>query len=197
MIARLQGTIMMKAADRLVVDVAGVGYEVWVPLSTYYDLGEEGSQVTLHIYTYVKEDVLSLFGFLTPEEKSLFTLLIQISGIGPKLAVTILSGLPVSEVGLAVMEGNVVRLTGIPGVGKKTAERIILEMREKIGQHFPGLEKAASSVPGSVQGDVVSALVNLGYARSVAEKAVSGAVAAGGSDRFEVLLRASLKRLNR
>jgi Holliday junction DNA helicase RuvA len=196
MIARLRGTIVEKKADKTILDVNGVGYEVSTPLSTYYDLGAEGTEVTLQIYTYVKEDALSLYGFLTLDEKSLFTLLIQITGIGPKLAVTILSGLPVSEFAQAVTDGNVARLTSIPGVGKKTAERIVLEMREKISKHLPGIEGAQATVSGAVQGDVVSALVNLGYARSVAEKAVSRAAAQGGDEEFQALLRSALKRIN-
>lgn len=186
---------MEKQADRAVVDVGGVGYEVWIPFSTYYDLGDVGHEVSLHIHTYVKEDALNLYGFLTRDEKSLFSMLIQISGIGPRLAVTILSGLPVRELARAVTDGDLVRLTGIPGIGRKTAERIVLEMREKIGKHFPAVEAPVAAPFGSLQRDVVSALVNLGYPRNVAEKVVSETARQGGEERFDSLLKASLKRM--
>jgi len=195
MISRLRGTLLEKQADRAVVDVGGVGYEVWIPFSTYYDLPGAGNEVNLQIYTYVKEDALNLYGFLTREEKSLFSLLIQISGIGPRLAVTILSGLPARELARAVTDGDVARLTGIPGIGRKTAERIVLEMREKVSKYFPTAEAPASAAFGSLQRDVVSALVNLGYPKNVAEKAVSETARQGGGDRFDSLLRASLKKM--
>lgn len=195
MIARLAGRLAEKDVDRVVIDIHGVGYEVTIPLSTYYELGEEGSEVTLRIYTYVKEDSLSLYGFLTAEEKGLFRLLIQISGIGPRLAVIILSGLPAPELAQAVRSGDLLRLTGIPGVGKKTAERILLEMKEKLAKLYPAGEMVRPGAATAVQNDVVSALINLGYARNVAEKAVSGA-SGGSGDQFESLLRAALRKIS-
>ena len=197
MIARLEGILTEKRADRLLIDVHGVGYEVLIPFSTYYELGKIGDTVSLRIYTHVKEDVLSLYGFLTGKEKKLFTQLIQVSGIGPKLGIGILSGLPVDEFVDAVMEGDVVRLNKIPGVGKKTAERLVLELKDKVLDLFPELqEDRVAGVSSSLQTDVVSALVNFGYARNTAERAVSRALEEVKTDRFEVLLRDSLKRMS-
>ena len=194
MIAKLKGDLLEKSADRMVVDVGGVGYEVFIPFSTYYELGDLGETVSLHVYTHVKEDALSLYGFLTQREKQLFTRLIQISGIGPKLGVTILSGFPVEELVEAVVEGDLVKLNAIPGVGKKTAERIVLEMKDKILSLAPELREAVSvNAPARIQEDVVSALVNLGYPRVTAEKAVSGALKNGKATRFEELLKKSLR----
>ncbi len=197
MIAWLKGTLRSKAADRIVVDVGGVGYEVLIPFSTYYDLGDPGELVDLHIYTHVREDALLLYGFLTSLEKRVFTLLIQVSGVGPRLAVTALSGLPVDELIRAVSQGDIVRLSSIPGIGKKTAERIVLELKEKArtlasAEQLP--ESATLTSP--VQEDVVSALVNLGYARNVAEKAVGRVLGQTDTRRFEDLLRKSLKQIS-
>ena len=179
----------------MVVDVSGVGYEVLIPYSTYYELGDAGDTVSLHIYTHVKEDALRLYGFLTDKEKRLFTQLIQISGIGPKLGVAILSGLPVGEFVEAVTDENVVKLNEIPGVGKKTAERLVLEMKDKVMEWFPQLEEAqAGRVSGSLQGDVVSALVNLGYPKHTAERAVARARQEVEADSFEALLKESLRK---
>ena len=195
MIAHLKGVLTEKAASRLVVDVSGVGYEVLIPYSTYYELGDAGDTVSLHIYTHVKEDALRLYGFLTDKEKRLFTQLIQISGIGPKLGVAILSGLPVGEFVEAVTDENVVKLNEIPGVGKKTAERLVLEMKDKVMEWFPQLEEAqAGRVSGSLQGDVVSALVNLGYPKHTAERAVARARQEVEADSFEALLKESLRK---
>ena len=192
----MEGILVEKATDRLLINVNGVGYEVLVPLSTYYDLGEVGGTVSLRIYTHVKEDALSLYGFLTSEEKTLFTQLIQISGIGPKLGVAILSGLPVDEFVGAVIGDDVVRLNKIPGVGKKTAERLVLEMKDKMEALFPELQEGTVfGGSSSLKTDVVSALVNLGYAQNTAEQVVSRALEEGKTDRFEVLLRSSLKRI--
>ena len=194
MIAHLKGVIREKSAGRLVVDVSGVGYEVLIPFSTYYELGEIGETVSLRIYTHVKENALKLYGFRTSKEKKLFTQLIQVSGIGPKLGITILSGLPVDEFVEAVMDGEVVKLNRIPGVGKKTAARLVVEMKDKVVELFPEVEEAKKEgVPGSLQADVVSALVNLGYPKNTAEKAVAKALEEGHTDRFEELLRKSLR----
>ncbi len=196
MIAHLKGLLLEKAADRLVVEINDIGYEVLIPFSTYYELGEVGDTVSLRIYTHVREDVLSLYGFLSRKEKKLFTQLIQVSGIGPKLGITILSGLPVDEFTQALMDQDVVKLYGIPGVGKKTAERLVLEMKDKVLDWFPELEDSpVSSGSGSVQADVVSALVNLGYAKNTAERAVAKAREDGSIDTFEKLLKGSLRKV--
>ncbi len=195
MIAQLTGTLVEKEADRVVVDIHGVGYEVSIPFSTYYELGEAGETVTLQIHTHVKEDVLSLYGFSAVKEKRLFTRLIQVSGIGPKLGITILSGLPADELIQAVMGADVLRLNGIPGVGKKTAERIVLEMRDKVAGLVSDEDEAvAGGVSGSLQRDVVSALVNLGYSKPVAEKAVTQVLNEDPTDQFETLLRKTLRK---
>jgi Holliday junction DNA helicase RuvA len=200
MIAYLKGLLLEKSADRVVVEVNDIGYEVLIPFSTYYELGEPGDSVSLRIYTHVKEDVLSLYGFLARKEKKLFTQLIQVSGIGPKLAIAILSGLPVDELTQALMDHDVVKLHGIPGVGKKTAERLVLELKDKVLVWFPELgESPVSSGSGAVQADVVSALVNLGYAKNTAEQAVTRAKEEGSEDGsedgFEELLKRSLRKL--
>ncbi len=197
MLARLTGTLDEKSAGQLIVDVGGVGYEVFIPYSTYYELGELGEEVTLRIYTHVKENDLSLYGFLTQREKDLFNLLIQISGIGPKLGVIILSGLPADELAEAVLAGDLVRLTSIPGVGKKTAERIVLELKEKLDKLIPDRSSRESGRPlAGLNGDVVSALVNLGYQRKAAEKAVREVGREEGDLRFEGLLRRVLSLLS-
>ncbi len=197
MLARLTGTLNEKSAGQLIVDVGGVGYEVFIPYSTYYELGEVGEEITLRIYMHVKENELSLYGFLTQREKNLFHLLIQISGIGPKLGVIILSGLPADELAEAVLAGDLVRLTSIPGVGKKTAERIVLELKEKIDKLIPDRSSQdAGRLLAGVNGDVVSALVNLGYQRAAAEKAVREATRERRDLGFESLLRRVLSLLS-
>ena len=198
MIAWIQGALLSKAADRVVVNVDGVGYEVNIPFSTYYELGELGDRVSLHVYTHVREDTLSLYGFLTPLEKRLFILLLGVSGVGPRLAIAVLSGLPVEELMRAISEADIVRLSSVPGIGKKTAERLALELREKVRPILAELGKGAGGpvVVSSVQSDVVSALVNLGYGRPIAEKAVSLVTKDVPEARFEDLLRRSLKRIS-
>ena len=196
MIAHLKGLLLEKSADRLVVEVNDIGYEVLIPFSTYYELGEVGETVSLRIYTHVKEDILRLYGFLAQKEKKVFTQLIQVTGIGPKLGITILSGLPVDEFTQALMDNDVVKLHGIPGVGKKTAERLVLEMKDKVLDWFPELEGSlASGGSGTMQADVVSALVNLGYAKNTAERAVAKARKDGSEDTFEGLLKRSLRKM--
>lgn len=194
MIARLRGIVAEKEAGELIVDVGGVGYLVLVPLSTYYEAGDEGSEIELRIFTHVREDSLTLFGFARKLEKEVFERLIQISGIGPKLAINILSGVPADELTEAVESGDRVRLNAIPGVGKKTAERMILELRGKLprgeGAGIPSLEDRQ----GSIKADVVSALVNLGYPRTAAERAVASVPEETGG--FEAFLKAALKRLS-
>ena len=196
MIAHLKGRLLEKSADRLVVEVNNVGYEVLIPFSTYYELGEIGDSVSLRIYTHVKEDSLSLYGFLTNQEKKLFTQLIQVSGIGPKLSITILSGLPVNEFAQALVDNDVVKLHGIPGVGKKAAERLVLEMKDKVLDWLPELEDwLVSDGLGIARLDVVSALVNLGYPKNTAERAVAKAREDGDEQTFEELLKRSLGKM--
>lgn len=195
MIAQLRGQLVEKNAGRIVVDINGLGYEVWIPFSTYYELGEVGDTVSLQIYTHVKEDAFTLYGFMTRKEKALFTRLIQVSGIGPKLGVTILSGLPVDDFIQAVTDGNIVKLHTIPGVGKKTAERLVLEIGDKVAELFPESERGARDSMGAVQADVVSALVNLGYPRNTAERAASAAMEKGSPVSFQDLLRGSLQKI--
>jgi Holliday junction DNA helicase RuvA len=199
MIGLLRGCLLEKAPNRLLVDVHGVGYDVQVPLSTFYQLPEVGGEVTLRIHTHVREDAIALFGFITPLELEIFERLIGVSGIGPRLAVAVLSGIEVADLVRAVRLGDVARLTAIPGVGKKTAERIVLELKDRLPQ--PAAAGAAAAGPPGVavdlRGDVLSALLNLGYHRALAEKAVDGALQAPGEATFERVLRRSLGALNR
>ena len=200
MIAFLRGRVLDKQPTRVVVDVQGVGYEVHVPLSTYYDVGDEGAEVALRIYTHVREDVLQLYGFLTDLERQLFERLISINGIGPKLAIAVLSGVDSRELVSAVQRGDVARLTAIPGVGKKTAERIVLELRDKLSQLavLPTAEPAGPAAGGErMRIDLVSALQNLGYHRPQAEKAVESILAGTPDPTFEQALRSALRELMR
>lgn len=194
MIAKLTGKLLQKETDRVLIDIGGVGYEVLIPLSTYYELGELDELISLKIYTHVREDTLALFGFLTEKEKTLFTRLIQISGIGPKLANTILSGLPVEELVQAVSASDIARISSVPGVGKKTAERIIIELRDKIQSLFPGQDLTKGTMfPGAIGQDLVSALVNLGYPKNKSETIVSK-VLKEEEGTFEEMLRKALRR---
>jgi Holliday junction DNA helicase RuvA len=198
MIARLTGVLAEKSADRIIVDVRGVGYEVHIPFSTYYELGSESDAVTLQIYTHTKGDQLSLYGFSTVREKELFTRLIQVSGIGPRLGIAILSGMPVDEFLEAVAAKDLVRLCAVPGVGKKTAGRIVLEVRDRLQGLAPPVETVSiSGVPARLRQDVVSALVNLGYVKRIAEKAVTQVLKQESPDRFEDLLRSTLRKISR
>lgn len=196
MIARLTGRLVEKQATRLVVDVNGVGYEVQVPLSTFYVVPEPGADVTLRVHTHVREDALQLFGFSTPLEQQLFERLIAISGIGPKLALAVLSGIEPADLVRAVQAGDVGRLTLIPGVGKKTAERIGLELKDRLP---PGLapELPGTAAGASLRADLVSALLNLGYHRPPAEKAVDAALKVPGEPTFERALKDALRRMAR
>jgi Holliday junction DNA helicase RuvA len=199
-IARLSGTLVEKQATRLVVDVHGVGYEVHVPLSTFYHLPEPGAGVTLRIHTHVREDALSLFGFATALELRLFERLIGISGIGPKLALAVLSGIDPADLVRAVQAGDVGRLTLIPGVGKKTAERIGLELKDRLTQQLAtelGVDGGAPPGETMLRADLVSALLNLGYHRALAEKAVDAAMKTPGEQTFERVLKEALSRTGR
>lgn len=203
MIARLTGRLIHKQPNAVIIDVGGVGYELIVPLSTFYDLGPVGSEVTLRAYTYVREDALQLYGFNTDRERRLFLLLTSVSGIGPKLAITVLSGLSAEELVVAIHQNNLARLVAIPGVGKKTAERLIVELRDKIASLGAGDgEEYAPAIAESRDGtgmrqDLISALVNLGYQRIAADKAVSGAFADEPGATFEGVLKRALRHLSR
>jgi Holliday junction DNA helicase RuvA len=179
------------------VDVQGVGYELFISLTSYYELPEEGNEITLRVYTHVREDALALFGFCTQREKELFLKLISISGIGPKLAISILSGARVEELAQAIAEGNLVRLTAIPGIGRKTAERLVLELKSQVTPFLlPEQARAATSGADGLQEDILSALVNLGYPRAGAEKALATILRSGKAETsFEGLLRHTLQLL--
>ena len=199
MIGLLRGRIADKQPNTLIVDVQGVGYEVHVPLSTFYDAGETGTDITLRIYTHVREDALLLYGFLTELERQLFEKLIGISGIGPKLAIAVLSGMEPRELMSSVQRGDVARLTGIPGVGKKTSERIVLELRDRLAQ-LPGgapADAAPSNGADRVRSDLLSALQNLGYHRPQAEKAIDATLQTMSNPTFEHALKAALRELMR
>jgi Holliday junction DNA helicase RuvA len=199
MIAFLRGRVLDKFPNRIILDVSGVGYEVHVPLSTYYEVGEVGSEVSLRVHTHVREDTLQLFGFLTPLEQLLFQRLIAISGIGPKLAVAVLSGIDSRELVVAVQRADVARLTRIPGVGKKTAERMVLELKDRLKDVAPApeAEGAQPSTGDRLRNDLISALENLGYHRPLAEKAVDASHTSDGGATFEDALRSALRELMR
>jgi Holliday junction DNA helicase RuvA len=197
MIARLRGSLVEKTPSRIVVDVGGVGYDVQVPLSTFYPLGEAGSGVALRIHTHVREDLIALYGFGTPIEHDLFERLILISGVGPKLALAVLSGIEPAELIRAVRQQDVARLTAIPGVGKKTAERIGLEMKDRLPASLTAGDsvKPVETAEDRLRDDLLSALVNLGYQRPAGERAIEAALAAAPGGRFEDVLRDALRRL--
>src|SRR5436190_5898689 len=204
MIAYLTGTLLVKHATSVIVDVGGIGYEVTIPLSTFYELEEVGSNVQLRIYTHVREDALQLYGFKSTRERELFTRLISVSGIGPKLGITLLSGMSADEMIAAIRNNNLARLTLIPGVGRKTAERLVVELRDKIASLAAVAVENEGGVPAqpseimiedAVHSDALSALINLGYQRSSAEKAITAALNEGGEITVESILRRSLRRL--
>jgi holliday junction DNA helicase RuvA len=195
MIAQLRGTLGDKRPNQVLVDVGGVGYLVHIPLSTFYALGDLHSSVTLLIHTQVREDAISLYGFLSAREKHLFELLISASGVGPVLALKILSGMSVDDLVPAVRTGDLARLTRIPGVGRKTAERMIVELHDKLAaMEIPEDARKPVTTTGT-SGDVVSALLNLGYDQHAAEQAVGRAGKNGASETFETLLRGALQEL--
>jgi holliday junction DNA helicase RuvA len=193
MIALLRGRIVEKQPNRVIVDVQGVGYDVHVPLSSFYHLGDPGHEVALRIHTHVREEALQLFGFLTAFELQAFERLIGISGIGPRLALLVLSGIEPGELVQAVHRADVARLTAIPGVGKKTAERIVLELKDRLAPVSAG----DTLEGGSVRDDLVSALANLGYHRPLAEKAVDRVMKSAPEASFEEALRNALRDLSR
>ena len=194
MIAHIRGRLLEKHPTHLVVDVGGVGYQLAVPLSTFYDVGEPGAEVALRVHTHVREDALLLFGFLTALERDLFERLIAVSGVGPRLALAVLSGIEPQGLVRAVRDGDVARLTAIPGIGRKTAERVVLELRVRLPKTLAA-EPALGPATGRLRDDLLSALLNLGYHRPLAEKAVDGALAAQPDVTFETALRAALLRL--
>ena|SRR5436853_895811 len=205
MIAHLSGNLLSKQATSAIVDVGGVGYEVAIPLSTFYELGEAGEPVRLRIYTHVREDAIQLYGFKTIRERELFLQLISVNGVGPGLAIKLLSGMNADEMIASIRTNNLVRLVAIPGVGRKTAERLVVDLRDKIAAlSSPALEEefaARAAAPGAVtsedsmRNDAMSALANLGYQKGAAEKAVKSAIDEGGELSVEVILRRSLRSL--
>ena len=201
MIAHLRGKLVDKQPNLVTIDVGGVGYAVTIPVSTYSQLGQTGGEAALHIHTHVREDALALFGFATRGEKAIFQKLITVSGIGARLAVTVLSGLPLDELSKAIRSGDVTRLTRIPGVGKKTGERMVLELREKLGLVIASDEAGApAGADDATQQEVISALLNLGCTRDAAQKAVGKALREkpdGDALDFESLFRRSLDLISR
>ena len=200
MIAFLRGRVLEKQPNRVLVDVNGVGYEVVIPLSTFYDVGDEGAEVALRVHTHVREDALQLFGFLTLLERQMFERLIAVSGIGPKLAIAVLSGLETRDLVSAVQRADVARLTSIPGVGKKTAERIVLELKDRLTQiAIPAAVDAKPQAAGEdrMRGDLLSALQNLGYHRNDAERAIDVVLEPSADRTLESALKDALRRLSR
>jgi len=196
MIAHLRGKLLAKHPNQAIVETGGVGYDVTISVPTFSDLPSVGADIALHIHTHVREDVIALYGFLRPAEKLLFEKLITVSGIGPKLAVTILSGMPADEMVGAIRGNDVARLTRIPGIGKKTAERMVLELRDKLPETAPATIAAIPRMSATEQ-DVLSALVNLGYQRPAAEKALESNRKAGENGSFDALFRTTLAALSK
>jgi Holliday junction DNA helicase RuvA len=195
MIAHLRGKLLAKHPNQAIVETSGVGYDVTITVPTFSDLPAVGADVALHIHTHVREDLIALYGFMRPAEKQLFEKLITVSGIGPKLAITILSGMAADEMVGAIRGNDVVRLTRIPGIGKKTAERMVLELRDKL----PPGPSSAAALPSlsATEEDVLSALVNLGYQRAAAEKALAAVAKGGDAKSFDQMFRSVLGRLSK
>jgi Holliday junction DNA helicase RuvA len=197
MIALLTGKIAHKSPEYIILDVNGVGYRVQIPFSTYYELPEGGAQISLNIYTHVKEDAISLYGFRTADEKIFFQLLISVSGIGPKLAKDILSNIQVKELAAAIVRGDLARLSAVPGIGKKTAERLVLELKDKVQKlEFIGTSAGGESLAptSGIEEDVASALINLGYKEAVVRKALAE-LRISPEDSMEQVLKQALKSL--
>jgi holliday junction DNA helicase RuvA len=197
LIAHLTGRLIQKHPNSVIVETrGGVGYELTVPLSTFYEIGEVGSEITLKAYTHVREDALQLYGFHTERERQIFMHLTSVTGIGPKLAITLLSGMSADEVVRAIRGGDLARLVAVPGVGKKTAERLVLELRDKVSSipigETPAVHGAGAA---ALQSDVISALINLGYQRGAAERAVAITLKEAKDADFQSALKTSLKRL--
>jgi len=194
MIARLNGKVLEKHPNRVIVDVNGVGYDVQVPLSTFYGAGDPGAPISLRIHTHVREDQLALYGFAADLELIMFEKLIAVSGIGPKLALSVLSGIEPRELAGAILRNDLARLTAIPGVGKKTAERICVELRDRLPKT---IDAAPASPADSMREDLISALSNLGYHRQAIDKVLDKLPDSKDEPRFEDVLRAALKDLSR
>ena len=196
MIAHLRGKLLVKHPNQAIVEAAGVGYDVTISVPTFSDLPATGGEVALHIHTHVREDAIALYGFLRSSEKVLFERLISVSGIGPKLAITILSGMAADEMVSAIRSNNIAQLTRVPGIGKKTAERMVLELRDKLPEAGPAATPAVSAM-SAVEEDVLSALLNLGYQRPAAEKALAVAAKNGAGKSFDALFRNALAALSK
>jgi len=196
MIAHLRGRLLSKRPNQVVVETAGVGYEVNISVPTFSELPNNGSEVALHIHTHVREDLIALYGFLRPAEKQLFEKLITVSGIGPKLAITILSGMAANEMAAAIRGNDLGRLTKIPGIGRKTAERMVLELRDKLPE-AAGPSALAAPVMSTMEEDVLSALLNLGYQRPAAEKALGSVLKNGKGGSFDAMFREALAGLSK
>ncbi|MGO9515463.1 MAG: Holliday junction branch migration protein RuvA [Candidatus Korobacteraceae bacterium] len=194
MIAHLRGRLIAKHPNQAIVEAAGVGYDVNITVPAFSDLPALGAEVALHIHTHVREDMIALYGFLRAEEKQLFEKLITVSGIGPKLAITILSGMATAEMVGAIRSNDFARLTKIPGIGRKTAERMCVELRDKL-EAFGAQQPVVSH--SAVEEDVISALSNLGFQRALAEKAVERAVQSAGRENFDAIFRAALGSLSK
>jgi holliday junction DNA helicase RuvA len=199
MIAHLRGQLLEKHPNRVIIDVQGVGYDVHVPLSTFYEMAEPGGEIALRVHTHVREDALTLFGFATVLELQIFERLISVSGIGPKLALAVLSGIETNELVAAIRQANVARLTAIPGIGKKTAERIGLELKDKMAAFLPAEREPSAEVLASetLRTDVLSALMNLGYHRPLAERAADAALRRVPTGPFENTLKYALRELSK
>jgi holliday junction DNA helicase RuvA len=196
MIAHLRGKLLAKHPNQAIVEIGGVGYDVTISVPTFSDLPAAGAEVALHIHTHVREDLIALYGFLRSAEKTLFEKLITVSGIGPKLAITILSGMPADEMVGAIRHNDIARLTRIPGIGKKTAERMVLELRDKLPDPGPG-EAVAGPPKSAVEEDVLSALLNLGYQRTAVERVVAATAKAGNGMSFDKMFREVLGKLSK
>jgi holliday junction DNA helicase RuvA len=197
LIAHLTGRLFEKHPNRIIIDVGGVGYEVFVPLSTFYGLGDTGSEVAVRVHTHVREDALALYGFASALELELFERLIGVGGIGPKLALAVLSGIEPLDLVRAIQRGDVARLTSIPGVGKKTSERMVLELKDRMPSAPVDEGAAVAAAQPATRDDVLSALANLGYHRPLAEKAVDAALKAAPDQGFEPTLKQALRNLAR
>ena len=196
MIAHLRGKLLSKHPNQAIVETAGVGYDITISVPTFSDLPAVGSEVALHIHTHVREDALALYGFLRSSEKLLFEKLIMVSGIGPKLAITILSGMAADEMVGAIRSNDIAKLTRIPGIGRKTAERMVLELRDKLPETSAATVAAVPAV-SPLQEDVLSALMNLGYQRPAAEKALAIATKNGEGGSFDTIFREALGALSK
>lgn len=200
MIAYLSGKLLEKSTNSVIIDVAGVGYEVSIPLSTFYELGEAGSDISLRIYTHVREDAIQLFGFKTNRERDLYLRLISVQGVGAKSGISMLSGMSADEIIMAIRSNDLARLTSIPGVGRKTAERLVVELRDKVGELSAAVgspldgKRTAVATDGLFD-DALSALINLGYQRAAAERALQKAAEEGTEISVQKLLRRSLQIL--